>query len=113
MLANGGYSDLDTSPAGAMFNRESAIKRAKGQNSNESLVSGMVTMVNTLCQAVVPQPSTSQVGSTFSPLKKAELRGTYFKQLAELRELFDQGILTESEYKEQKEDLIEAMRKLK
>ena len=51
--------------------------------------------------------------ASFSPMKKAELRGTYFKQLVELRNLLDQGILTEEEYKEQKEDLVDAMRKLK
>ena len=122
MLANGGYSDLDTPPAGAaMFHRETAMKRAKPESNNDILMSGMLTMVNTLCQKLVPQQSSDQAtpapapipSATFSPMKKAELCGTYFKQLVELRNLFDQGILTEDEYKEQKEDLVDAMRKLK
>ena len=97
------------------------MKRAKTESSNDILMSGMLTMVNTLCQKLVPQQSSDQAtpapapipSATFSPMKKAELRGTYFKQLVELRNLFDQGILTEDEYKEQKEDLVDAMRKLK
>ena len=81
-------------------------------------MNGMLTIVNTLCQALVPHdlasPAATRLPSaTFSPMKKAELRGTYFKQLVDLRNLFDQGILTEDEYKEQKEDLVDAMRKLK
>ena len=119
MLANGGYSDLDNPPAGAaMFHRETASKRSKTENSNDTIMSGVLTVVNTLCQALVPHdqasPTATRVPSaTFSPMKKAELRGTYFKQLVELRNLFDQGILTEDEYKEQKEDLVDAVRKLK
>ena len=106
-----------------MFHRETAMKRAKTESSNDILMSGMLTMVNTLCQKLVPQQNSDQAtpapapapipSATFSPMKKAELRGTCFKQLVELRNLFDQGILTEDEYKEQKEDLVDAMRKLK
>ena len=46
-------------------------------------------------------------------MKKAELRSTYLKQLGELRQLRDNGILTEEEYEEQREDQIDSMRNLK
>ena len=64
---------------------------------------------NTLCQALVPHdqaPPTATIvpSATFSLIKKAKLCGTYFKQL---RNLFDQGILTEVGCKE-KEDLVVA-----
>ena len=84
MLANGGYSDLDNPPAGAaMFNRDHSIKQSKVpvESGNEAMMSGMLAVVNTLCQAVLSHQSTSP--KTSSPLKKAELRGTYFKQLGE------------------------------
>ena len=56
MLANGGYSDLDTPPAGAaMFHCETAMKRSKTENSNDTFMNGMLTVVNTQCQALVPQ----------------------------------------------------------
>ena len=98
MLANGGYSDTDTPPAGAaMFHRETAMKHAKTESSNDILMSGMLTMVNILCQKLAPQQSSDQAtiaptpipSATFSPMKKAELRGTYFKQLVELRNLLE------------------------
>lgn len=53
------------------------------------------------------------MGSTLSPMKKAELRSTYMKQLSELRQLHDNGVLTEDEYEEQREELVQLMRQLK
>lgn len=56
MLANGDYSDLDTPSAGAaMFHCETAMKRSKTENSNDTFMNGMLTVVNTQCQALVPQ----------------------------------------------------------
>ena len=46
-------------------------------------------------------------------MKKAELYSTYLKQLGELRQLRDNRILTEEEYEEQREDLIDSIRNLK
>ena len=68
-----------------------------------------MTMMSSLCLALVPKPA----GSTYrSPVKRAELRGTYIKQLAELKQLRNSGILDEGEYEEQRADIIELMRRL-
>ena len=83
-LASGQYSDLDTPPGYALFNREKEKKVSKDGNV-EVVMSGMVNM-NSLCQALTPKVTPSerkQVG--LSPMKKAELRSTYLKQLSELR----------------------------
>ena len=53
----------------------------------------MVSVIDKLCSAIAPK----QMGST--PMKKAELR---MKQLSGLRQLHDNGVLTEDEYEEQK-----------
>ena len=62
-------------------------------------MSGMLTVVIILCQVLVPHdqasPAATRVLSAkLSPTKIAELCETYFKQFVELRNLFDQGILT-------------------
>ena len=41
----------------------------------------MMTVMNSLCQALAPKNSTGG-----SPVKRAELRGTYMKQLTELKQ---------------------------
>ena len=71
--------------------------------------------MNNLCAALTPkQLATSQPRqSALSPLKKAELRSTYIKQLSDLHQLNEAGILTQDEYEEQRVELISAMRILK
>ena len=46
-------------------------------------------------------------------MKRAQLRGTYMKQLNELRQLYDSEILNKDEYEEQRLDLVKLLRKLK
>ena len=72
-------------------------------------------MINTLCQALTPKFTPPEKGQNIrlSPMKKAELRSTYLKQLGELRQLHDNGILTEEVFEELREDLIDSMRNLK
>ena len=76
----------------------------------DTVVSGMMTVVTNLCQALAPKPG---AGSTCSsPIKRAELRGTDMKQLTELKQLRDGGILDQEEYEEQRSDIIKLMRQL-
>ena len=46
-------------------------------------------------------------------MKRAQLRSTYLKQLSELRDLHDAGILHQDEYEEQRSDLVNLLRQLK
>ena len=48
-----------------------------------------------------------------SPVKRAELRGMYMKQLTELKQLRNESILNEEEYEEQRSDIIKLIRQLK
>ena len=86
-----------------MFNRESrrpSSSVAANTTLNDTVVSGMMTVVNNLCQTLVPKTA----GSTCSsPVKRAELRGTYMKQLSELKQLLDGD---QDEYEEQRSDII-------
>ena len=107
----GTHTSLDEPPSASMFSRESKRSSNTANSSlNDTVVSGMMTMMSSLCQALVPKPA---AGSTCgSPVKRAELRGTYIKQLTELKQLRDSGILDEGEYEEQRSDVIELMRQL-
>ena len=48
-------------------------------------------------------------------MKRAELRSMYMyiKQKAEVRQLYDNGILSEEEYEEQRLELVDSLRQLK
>ena len=56
--------------------------------------------------------STSTCSSRISPSKSIELRMKNFEQLRYLQQLLDDGILNEREYAEQKQTVINSLRKL-
>ena len=117
MLATGVHTDLDTPPAASMFGRDRHAKRQSESSLNESVLSQMMTMMNSVCQALIPNRVETErkvtISPNLSPMKRAELRSTYLKQLGELRQLLDQDVLTEEEYEEQRGDLVDSMRQLK
>ena len=114
-LASNQHTDMECPPAYAMFGRERKCTKDSG-SVNETVMNGMLNVVNTLCQAIQSPLNSREISrkqATLSPVKKAELRGTYLKQLSELHQLHDAGILSEDEYEEQRMELIVAMRNLK
>ena len=55
-------------------------KRHKQLDTSDAVVNGMMSVVNTLCQAVTDKQSNKPpTSSCASPMKKAELRSTYMK----------------------------------
>lgn len=111
MYTNGNHNSLVEPPAVAMFNRETT-KRSHGQLANRDSDSTIAAVVDKLCTAFTPNVNANQPSSS-SPMKKAELRSTYIKQLNELRMLYDNTILTDEEYMEQRDELVNLMRQLK
>ena len=113
MLVCGTHTSVEDPPSASMFSRDT--KRSSNPTLNDSVVKGMMTAMNSLCQALVPKETSSVEKRTLlsSPMKKAELRGTYMKQLNELRQPHDSGILDQEEYEEQRSDLVGLMRQLK
>ena len=107
MLVCDTHTSLDEPPSALMLSRESKRSSSTANSSlNDTGVSGMM-MISSLCHALVPKPAGSTCGS---PVKRAELRGTYIKQLTELKQLRDSGILDKGVYEEQRSDIIELMR---
>ena len=51
-------------------------------------------------------------GQGVSPAKAVELRMKNYEQLRYLQQLFDDGVLTEKEFSEQKRDILDFLRKI-
>lgn len=74
MYAKGGHNSLDDPPHASMFSRET-----KPQNrSAHDHAAVMVSVIDKLCSAIATK-APKQMGSTLSPMKKAELGSTYMK----------------------------------
>ena len=112
------HLSLGEPPAAAMFKRD-AKQPKKPPDLNTTVVDGVLTVVNTLCQALAPTNRLTEKqcapasSPTFSPMKRAQLCSTYLKQLSELRDLHDAGVLHQDEYEEQRSDLVNLLRQLK
>ena len=64
-LASGQYSDLETPPGYA------TEKKTSREGNVESVMNGMLSIMNTLCQAITPTsspPGSKRSGSTLSPM---------------------------------------------
>ena len=116
MLAVGTHSDFDEPPSASMFAKPHPKAKAIQNENSDKVVSGMMTVVNTLCQSVLSNQSnqhTIEKKSDLSLVKRAELRSMYMQQLTELRQLLANEIITNEEYEEQRSDLIKSMRHLR
>ena len=99
----------------AIFRRDS--KSWKQPDLNNTVVDGMLNVMNTLCQALTPtkQVTVGQQQCSYSLPEflthetSSAIHSSYLKQLSELRDLYDIGVLHE----EQRSDLVNLLRKLK
>ena len=72
----------------------------------------MAEVAKTLVPTSQTPPRASDT-STVSPGKIANLRASYLQQLKNLHGLYDCGVLTETEFFEQKKPTLEQLTKLK
>lgn len=108
MYANGSHNSLEKPPSAAMFNRE--VKQSRSSHGQSDL---MVSVIEKLCTALTPKQEKGGVSVSSSPVKRAELRTTYIKQLNEIKMLRENEILTQNEYDEQRDELVMLMKQLK
>ena len=102
MLTAGVHDDINTPPAASMFSRENKRTQPKHTSNDVSSLGEAVSgMVGILTQALSPNlppanradKSGQTSNSTLSPMKSAELRSIYLKQMSELRQLYDNSVL--------------------
>ena len=109
------YLSLEEPPSAAMFKHYTKQPK-KSPDLSSTVVDGMVTVMNTLCQALTQANKQTEKQSapsptpTFSPMKQVQLCSTYLKQLSELRDLHDAGVLHQDE---QRSDNVNLLHQLK
>ena len=97
-------------------------KRLRQQESFSDVIGGAaVAIVRALASetpskakdaSATPCQSSTSLPSSLSPAKAVEMRMKNYEQLRYLQQLFDDGILTQEEYEEQKRGILCALRKL-
>ena len=120
MIASNLHDDLEKPPDIPAFSGVTP-KRPRKESMTDALTGAAVAFAKTFSSSNIQQakltdsvqaqvsPSTS---TGISPAKAVELRGKNFQQLRCLQQLYDEGILNEQEYSEQKQSILAALRKL-
>jgi len=97
--------------------REAKHPKRNESTVNETVIDGMMSVMNTPCQALTPKHGGEKrpsVSTGLSPMKRADLRSTYLlKQLGEIRQLHDANVLSAQESEEQRADIVELLRELR
>ena len=134
MICSGCHDDYDTAPSLPAFSSTVPNSKRRKDTLSEALTGAAVAFAkavtgspqgvaqespaNTLSSnTTVPGPGVSQLSSTMtclgvSPGKAVDLRMKNFEQLRYLQQLYDDGILDQKEYMEQKQDILKFLRKL-
>ena len=114
MVSAGLHSDLDSPPDIPAF--RSSTKRPRKESLGDAITGAAVTFAKALKESntsQAPRVETSMSTATgISPGKAVELRMKNLEQLRYLQNLFEDGILSEKEYVEQKASILSTLRKL-
>ena len=109
MIAGNVYSSLDEEPKLSMFTRaggEGGKKRSDSNSLTEAFTQAAVAVSSALSQC-------SNSPATYNPAKLIEARSKSYKQLHDFNSLKGAGVLTEDEYTDEKEAVLEVLKKLK
>ena len=87
-----------------------AAVKALTQNSPNSVVVQSPQIQQTVSESQTSQSRGQQLG--VSPGKLSEIRGKSYSQLATLKQLYEDGVLTVREFDEQKEMILNGLKKL-
>ncbi len=99
------HDDLDTPPDLPPFCKQ-VPKKARRESLTEALSGAAVTLANVFKGDSVPVQNPTAPSPGISPGRTIELRMKNYEQLRYLKQLIDDGILTENEYEEQKDNIL-------
>ena len=109
------HDDLDSPPDLPAFRDATGQKKAKRETLTDALTGAEAAFTTAFKSTPTKSPPRTDdplqpVG--VSPGRSVELRMKNFEQLRYLQQLYDDGILTTTEYEEQKEKILSSLRKL-
>ena len=117
MYVGGVHSSLDEPPTTTMFARAGGVQPKKKSNSVSEVLTHAVTQI---ASALTPRPGPSSTttvtgGSSqakSSPAKTIESRSWCYRQLGEIKALYEYGLLSELEYQSEREAIMSTLKNL-
>ena len=113
---SGVHDDYDNPPECPAFSNVTP-KRAHKESFSDAISGAAVAIVKALSDSKkegneTPQSSSGTLGPGVSPSKAVDLRMKNYQQLRYLQQLYEDNILDEKEYLEQKNSILAALRNI-
>ena len=115
MVAGDLHSNLDNPPTTSMFTRAGDGGRdssKKIKSDSNSLTEAFTQAAAVLSSALSPSPRPRSNSPACSPVKQIEARSKCYKQLGELNNLRQAGVLTEEEYTTEKHAVLQVLKSM-
>jgi len=114
MVVNGLHSSKEIPPQIPLITGITPTRgtRKSMQDTVASTVSAVMKAVGSPHQLQMNSPASSTTGIGVSPSKAVDLRGKCLAQLSNLKQLFEDSVITEDELEEQKQSILRDLRKL-
>ena len=112
MKSGGLHDSMTTPPATSMFVRAEGTTPKKPASSNDPMSHAICQLASALTSNT---PSATTVAGRVgdSPAKVIESRSKCYRQLAELKNLMESGLLSEEEYTSERQAIMDTLHKLK
>ena len=106
---NGGMHKSTTEPpSSSMFNRAGGASTSGNKKSNDAVSEA----VSQITSALTPRLASLPPSKSNSPAKIIDNRSKCYRQLGELKSLFESGLLSEAEYTAEREAIMSTLQKL-
>lgn len=111
MVVGGVHTSLDTAPTNPLFLRAGGAYPKKSPSATEALTKAVVDIASALTPRSVPT-TTSQAHVVNSPAKVIDGRSKCYRQLSDLKNLMESGLLSNEEYQREREAIMNTLKKL-
>ena len=112
MISGGLHSSSTDSPSTSMFMRAGGNHGNTGRSKKKSSNDTASSVLNQLTSALLPRPPTNPSSKSDSPGKIIENRSKCYRQLGELKNLHESGLISEDEYARERESIMSTLKNL-
>ena len=115
LVQSGHHDDFDNPPNIPLITRKATGKKTakEGQGVTGLIAEAATTIVKTCNPPSSPvQSNDCSSGKGISPLKAVSIHRSYLEDLKKAKELYEDGVLTQEGFKDEKERIIQMLRGL-
>jgi hypothetical protein len=118
LISRGRYDDYDNIPPIPLLQDDSAGKKGKKNNLSDALVDAATAFAKVFQSphvgSVTPEKTTAStpVSSKLSPMKYAQLRRSSLEDLKTLKSLYEDNVISENEFADEKQRILNTLKSL-